>query len=81
MQAATITIRLEEAVKCFEKVMELSGQTDGEAYFNLGLIYRKQKKNIEAMEKFDQAIKQLKPQDQYQAYIERGICYRDSNIL
>lgn len=33
------------------------------------------------MEKFDNAIKHLKPQDQYQAYIERGICYRDTNIL
>ena len=81
MQAATLNIQLEEAIKCFEKALEFSGQTDGEAYFNLGMIYRKQKKNTEAMEKFDNAIKHLKPQDQYQAYIERGICYRDTNIL
>lgn len=45
------------------------------------MIYRKQNKKIEAIEMFDQAIKKLKPQDQYQAYIERGICYRDINIL
>jgi tetratricopeptide (TPR) repeat protein len=33
------------------------------------------------MDYFEEAIKNLKHQDQYNAYIERGICYRDTNLI
>jgi Tfp pilus assembly protein PilF len=45
------------------------------------MIYRKQKRNKAAMDYFEEAIKNLKYQDQYNAYIERGICYRDTNLI
>lgn len=62
-------IQLEEAVRCFEKALEFSNQEDGEAYFNLGKIYRKLKKNDKAINFFDEAVKKLKHQEQYNAYI------------
>ena len=45
------------------------------------MIFRKSKKNTKAIEYFDDAIKNLKHQDQYNVYIERGICYRDIGLL
>ena len=81
MQSASINIQLEETIKCFEKALEFSTRTDGEAFVNLGIIYRKQKRNTDAMGYFEEAVKNLKHQDQYNAYIERGICYRDTGLI
>jgi len=61
--------------------LEFSNRTDGDAYFSLGMIFRKMKKNTKAIEYFDEAIKNLKHQDQYNVFIERGICYRDIGLL
>ena len=71
-------MQYEEAIKCFEKVLEFSNRTDGEAFFHLGLVYRKMKNSpaIKAIKQFTDALKYLKFSDQFQALIERGICYR-----
>lgn len=69
--AAKEPTALEEAIKCFEKVLEFSGRTDGEAFFNLGLVYRRMKNSpaIKAIKQFTDALKFLKFGDQFQAYI------------
>jgi len=63
--------QLEEAVKCFEKVLEFSNHTDGEGFFNLGLAYRKMKNSPvpKAIKQFTEALKYLKLNDQYQALV------------
>lgn len=73
-----VFIQYEEAIKCFERVLEFSNRTDGQAFFNLGLVYRKIKNSpaIKAIKQFTDALKYLKFSDQFQALIERGICYR-----
>lgn len=45
------------------------------------MIFRKLKKNTKAIEYFDEAIKNMKHQDQYSVYIERGICYREIGLI
>jgi hypothetical protein len=45
------------------------------------VIFRKLKKNTKAIEYFDEAIKNIKLQDQYGVCIERGICYREIGLI
>ena len=77
-------IQYEEAIKCFQKVLEFSNnRADGDAFFQLGLVYRKLKNSptIKAIRNFSEAIKYLKGFEQFQPLIERGICYREIEEL
>jgi hypothetical protein len=59
-------------------VLEYSNRTDGDAFFNLGLAYRRMKNSptLKAIRHFTEALKHLKYAEMFQVYIERGTCYR-----
>ena len=70
-------------MKCFEKVVELSGGTDGEAHLRLGLLYRRAGTHpaIRSIRHFSDALKLLKHGEQFEALMERGVCYREVQEL
>lgn len=68
---------LEEAIKSYEKAIEFNKSPDGDGHLKLAQIYRRLKNNFQAIKYYTQALKFLKAFQQYQAFIERGLCYRE----
>jgi len=70
---------IEEAIKCFNTSLQVSNNQDGEAFFNLGNIYKKLGKHDKAINFYEEALKHLKPHEKFQVYINLGLSQRDNN--
>lgn len=59
---------LDEAIKSFERAIQYSKGTDGQAYLKIAQIYRRQKNKVQAIKFYTNSLKFLKPSQHYEAY-------------
>lgn len=70
-------IQIEEAYRLFEKAIDISNKTDGPSFFNLANANRLLGRIPAAIKEYGSAIKSLKTSEQFEAYVNRGLCYRE----
>lgn len=68
---------MEEAYRLFEKAVEISNKTDGPSFYNLANASKLLGKIPAAIKEYGNAIKYLKASEQFDAYVNRGLCYRE----
>lgn len=68
---------LEEACRLFEKAADISNRTDGPSFYNMANANRLLGKIPAAIKEYGNAIKCLKVSEQFDAFVSRGLCYRE----